>query len=644
MLGWLTAHLKRQLETEVPAAGLALFRIGYGSVLLFELLFLIAFRPLIFDPIPFLDPGPPLVGFYLTLWFLAALGLILGLYTRLAALVNYCFWVLFVSFTPLWRDFDGGFDQLMTASGFLLLFLPSARVLSLDRLRLKLKHSFPGRIYEPPRTVTKLAYTVPILFVLVPLYFDSAIHKLFSHHWLSGFGIWVPLTHPYYISPLPLGTWLADQELLIKALGYAIIVFQLTFPFLVWFLQPLYLLFGVSFHLGITLLLNIYPFGVGMLVHYFLLVPARWWTWLGDKIQRERSLRSKTPQLEVFYDAECPLCLRTRLVVEHFDLRQAIRFRPLQTEARKRPELAGISEEELLRDLYAVDGRGKVYCGLDAYLAILKVLGLTPIAWLVEKIPPLYRWAADRYRRIADSRIRLGSANFASKCDERCLPRLEPPQDRLLAWWEQFAGKSTEAQAFRLSRLLLIALLFQFNATLHFGLFLRLGLELPPPLGEISRGLLSFSHVFFGITTHPLYVDDHFRGYRYIFALSYLDREGKERWLPFIDERGMFRFSNYGRVHAMWANMAITPKPRKWVVAKFSQKVTAFYGQKAGLELDDACFFLKAKPIKITARWEEGLQQQNLEGEWFDVAEMRWQEKVFSVRWLREEPFDPGQI
>ncbi|MBN2254632.1 MAG: thiol-disulfide oxidoreductase, partial [Deltaproteobacteria bacterium] len=186
----------RGLERQVPATGLGVFRIFFGLVILQEIIFLLYFRHLIFDPTPFIDQDYPLIPFFLLLWGAAAFCLTVGYRTRFAAVANYLLWVIFISFTPLSRDFDGGFDQLMIGSSFLLMFLPAERALSIDNLRFKLKFSTVNHRYEPSRQVSVLAYFIPIAVSLGLLYFDSAIHKLSAEHWRNGLGAWLPSSMP----------------------------------------------------------------------------------------------------------------------------------------------------------------------------------------------------------------------------------------------------------------------------------------------------------------------------------------------------------------------------------------------------------------------------------------------------------------
>ena len=100
---------------------------------------------------------------------------------------------------------------------------------------------------------------------------------------------------------------LLNQEWLQNILGYTILVFQFTFIFLFWQrqLRVMYLFIGMGLHLGITLSLNIYPFGLGMLCFYVLMVPFAWWRAINDFFV------AKQPTLTVFFDKLCPCLLYT---------------------------------------------------------------------------------------------------------------------------------------------------------------------------------------------------------------------------------------------------------------------------------------------------------------------------------------------
>lgn len=611
--------VEKGLAKQVSATGLGIFRICFSLIILQELMFLFYFRHLIFDPVPFIDRASPMLHFFLLVWMVVAACLAAGYHTRRAALANYLFWVLFVVFTPMWQDFDGGFDQLMTSTSFLLIFLPSERALSLDNLRFKLRYSTPEKHYEPPREVSVLAYTLPVAISLGLLYFDSGLHKLSSEFWRNGLGPWLPPTMPYYMSALDMSP-LLNIKPLEMFIGYTIIVFQFLFLPLLWFRPfrvPL-MLTGAAFHTGIILSLNIYPFGFAMLVHYLLMTPFAWWRALRGK------LRLKQPALTVFYDQDCPLCNRTVIFVRHFDIREAIDFKGLQTHARQYRALDAIPDSTLLTDLYALDRKGQLYAGLDTYIRILMSLGYTaPLGFLL-RLPGIYHWAARVYRNIADNRRRLVCGDA---CEITPAPVFED-EHPFAKWYARYAATPRQT-AQRIAKFLVLVLLLQLNSTIHYGILYRwAGARASDPalavVDHLSDSAINYSHAFLGITPHALYMHDHFAGYNHILALAYRDKTGREQWLPFINREGRLLAPNWGRVQSMWANVAVTSHMNPDRLEKFLKKVTAFWGAELGLDLAEAEFVLKMKEIRVPMDWEDDLRHKNMAQPWRDIGTVTW--------------------
>ena len=165
---------------QVPAIGIGLFRFFYGLVTLQEIFFLLYFNHLIFDPIPYIDIEFPMIPFFLCLWGIVAFFVIVGYRYQFSVISNYIFWILFVNFTTMQRDFDGGFDSFMIGAGFFLLFMPGSRVFSIDNLRYKLSSPFKHYSSYTEPLVSSLAYFIPVLICLGFLYFDSSVHKMFA--------------------------------------------------------------------------------------------------------------------------------------------------------------------------------------------------------------------------------------------------------------------------------------------------------------------------------------------------------------------------------------------------------------------------------------------------------------------------------
>jgi hypothetical protein len=238
---------------------------------------------------------------------------------------------------------------------------------------------------------------------------------------------------------------------------------------------------------------------------------------------------------------------------------------------------------------------------------------------------PFIRQAAERkYRAIADNRLRV-------ECGAHCVAEATLVNT---TWYtlifEQLAARKPKAIARKVSKVVFALALLQAVCTLHYGVFYRLPydfdkLSIGVPLSQASNSLLLVSATFFGITPHALYLHDHFQGYDRILALTYIDSEtGTEHWLPFVNEQGRLLAPNWGRVHSMWANIAVTPTIDNLRVHKFIMKVTAFWGYKLGLNLDKTEFRIKMKKIAAPTDWVADQLHKNLSGQWVTVGTAQW--------------------
>ncbi|MGZ5043972.1 MAG: DCC1-like thiol-disulfide oxidoreductase family protein [Methylobacter sp.] len=599
---------------QAPATGIGLFRILYGLIALQEIIFLLYFNHLIFDPIPYIDVEFPMIPFFLCLWAIIAVFVAVGYRYQFAVTCNYIIWIIFVNFTPMQRDFDGGFDLFMIGAGFFLLFMPGDRAFSIDNLRRKLSTPFTHYSTYPKPTVSVLAYTLPVAICLGFLYFDSAIHKMFAEHWRNGLGTWLPATQPYYVSAIDMSP-LLNNKLLQNMLGYTILIFQFTFIFFFTQrqLRVVYLLVGLGLHLGITLSFNIYPFGLGMLSFYTLMIPFKWWRCIGQLASANQ------PSLTVFYDQLCPLCNRTVLILNHFDIFNRIDFKSAQEHAAHYPTLASISSEILLTDLYALDRNNRIYSGVDTYAQIfIKMRYLFPIG-VILSLPGIHQFALKKYRSVADSRSRI-------PCSSACLTAQALPDTTLYHhFFEDVATQKPHAFSRKLAKTLIVLLVLQLNSSIHYGLIYRLNADNPQnPISQASNAMLMASQTFLGITPHALYLHDHFAGYDHILAITYTDQSGTERWLPFVNEEGRLLAPNWGRVHSMWANIAVTPNIDNRRLHKFIIKVTAFWGVDCGLNLENAVFNIKLKKINAPSYWVHDQLHKNFASPWTTIGTAKW--------------------
>jgi len=614
--------LQRIYAKEVDGLGLAVFRIAFCAVLLAEVAHLFYFRHLIFDVIPFVEGSE--IGFTtpLLLWMATLLLLILGLYTRPAALVNYGFALIF--FSSL-KTYTYMMMPVYIGMSLLFLFLPIGRRLSLDRLRLKLRYSNTRFRYVPPRTVSQLAYHAPVVVGVAFVYLDSTLYKLTSPMWLAGLGMWKTLSLPYETQLN--GSFILNNEFLVKFLGYLTLAFEFLFLFLFPFRKYRLALMtvGLGLHLGILLLFTLPLFALGFGSLYLLMVPIGWWRWF--------TARAQEPRLTFYYDAECPLCARTRLVIEHFDARRAVYFRSVQAAAEQEPALRGVAPQALLDGVHSVAANGRVYRGLDTYVQVLRAIPyLTPFAWLLQ-LPGVYRLARAGHRFVARHRA-------TERCTEdQCghTPPALPPPDEAVQLLQGFTRRDAKlaGAAGGLVFLALLQALVSYNTPLLQLLRRNSGLENT----QVGRGLACVSaavegpaHNFFGISNHPIALDEHFAGFTRLVAVTYTGADGVEQFLPITRPSGQPGAYLYGAVWLKWTYGVLSGQPNQQRLEKGLRSFTAFWANKHQVDLNNCRFKVKVKKIAEATTWQPDFLNQQLAAAWQDAGTVTWENQQFTAQ------------
>jgi hypothetical protein len=116
---------------------------------------------------------------------------------------------------------------------------------------------------------------------LLLAYAVTGMHKLTGTHWLDGTAMGLVATDPAF-GP----AWIAAFPPLAMLLTWAVLLFQLSFPLAVWFRATRlpWMLFGLAFHLGTALWMDLPEMGTAFLVAYLpwlsgrdlRVLPTRW--------------------------------------------------------------------------------------------------------------------------------------------------------------------------------------------------------------------------------------------------------------------------------------------------------------------------------------------------------------------------------
>ncbi|MBL9124991.1 MAG: HTTM domain-containing protein [Planctomycetaceae bacterium] len=186
--------------------------------------------------------------------------LALGLFSRIVSVLAF---VITVSYTHRLTGALFGLDQINAMLAMYLMVGPSGAAYSLDRWRLARKEDvkLPP---APPSVGANLALRLIQIHMCV-IYFFAGVSKLQGPAWWEGSALWGAVANLEYQSFDM--TWLAAWPLTIAFLTHVTVLWEISYPALVWprLTRPIVLAMAVPLHLGIAFGLGMMTFGIAML-------------------------------------------------------------------------------------------------------------------------------------------------------------------------------------------------------------------------------------------------------------------------------------------------------------------------------------------------------------------------------------------
>jgi predicted DCC family thiol-disulfide oxidoreductase YuxK len=119
----------------------------------------------------------------------------------------------------------------------------------------------------------------------------------------------------------------------------------------------------------------------------------------------------------VLYDGGCPMCRRTVRVLRRLDWLHRLTFVDATDTGVRERVAPGLTEAEVLVEMYVIDERGRLHGGFEGYLQISRVV---PLMWpfgLIGRLPGFRQLGHAVYRVIAANRVRRGRCT-----DDLCAP------------------------------------------------------------------------------------------------------------------------------------------------------------------------------------------------------------------------------
>lgn len=124
---------------------------------------------------------------------------------------------------------------------------------------------------------------------------------------------------------------------------------------------------------------------------------------------------SANRQFEVFYDGDCPLCMREIAWLEKLDKREKIEFTDIQAEGFD-PATVGKTHQELMAQIHGRLPDGTLVRGVEVFRHLYSAVGWTwPVA--LTRLPVVRPLLDAGYRVFAKNRLRLtGRSDACEKC------------------------------------------------------------------------------------------------------------------------------------------------------------------------------------------------------------------------------------
>lgn len=264
-----------------PSSTLALFRIAFG---LLAVLWTLSLLPTLFDfygrsgvapgnsenfsgdwgllPSP---AGTPVLLLILSALLLGSVALMLGLFTRVAAVVVF---VGVLSFEHANTLIGNSGDGLIRNLAFYLMLAPSGVALSLDRLRRSRENFWVFPLTAP--------WVLRLVQIQLSVGYLSAVwQKVQSELWRSGTAVSYAMRLED-IHRFPIPGFITRSTLIVETLTFGTLALELSLAILVWnrAARPWVMSFGILMHLAIDYSILIGFFSFAMVVTYLAFLPA----------------------------------------------------------------------------------------------------------------------------------------------------------------------------------------------------------------------------------------------------------------------------------------------------------------------------------------------------------------------------------
>lgn len=260
---------------------LAIFRVIIGCVILVDIISITAYNSDIYNAKDFIYPsdnGLAIIEFlrkhiqyFLVAYIFVLASWIIGIGKNITSLLVYiCVVLEFFLIQPyaLWGD------DILRATLLFFIFVDSFYYLSIKPIKSK-------------STIFSRWAVYAIMVHLCYIYVSNAYFKIQNDEWQSGFAVAYFLESAAEVDLFNIKELFINSSFLIKTSTWLVLIFQIIFPFLVWFKRiriPL-LIFGIITHFFMGFVLQAYKFEMIVMLHFAFFISDEEWSYMFKKLK-----------------------------------------------------------------------------------------------------------------------------------------------------------------------------------------------------------------------------------------------------------------------------------------------------------------------------------------------------------------------
>lgn len=326
---------------------------------------------------------------------------ILGFFPRFFNILMYLF--TYSLYNKNFLLLDGG-NNILIVVLFYMMFLQTGAYLGVHAQKIRKKLA-TARETSTFSALIQNAAAITVMLQVCLMYFISFLYKAQGHEWYNGTALYYILRVNEFILP-GVNPLIYHNPLLVTFLTYSTMIFQASFPFLVWNkrMKPLMLVGAVCLHLGIALIMGLAWFSLTMLSVDVIFLDDTTYLALASRFNTFRAYistiferwleRMRTSpgvqgqKLLVLYDDACPICIKSVNTWKGLDMLHLLDFQslwdfPLENEL--------ITREQLQTRIHSRKLADEAYTnGCNSLVQIMvRIPLLVPIAgflWLLSKV------------------------------------------------------------------------------------------------------------------------------------------------------------------------------------------------------------------------------------------------------------------